>query len=278
MPKPPRKGAVVPALEKAIWVIRYLNASAPLGVTLAELSVRGEISRSHCHGIMQTLLAHDWVSYDPAQRTYKLKAQLADDTASLLNAALPMDEVRATLMPFARRLSVLCVISRIEPDSSFLVVDTVDGGNNVSISVPIGYRYLPDAPCQCKAAHAWAPEEETEAWLESWEPRPYTRSSKRTRAEMRAAFEETRRRGYAISLGEYTDGIVSIGLPIFDSRGRIILIVQMPGVRDRVEQRVEELAAALTAAVAEIHRRIGGRPPPGVGVARAPSTAHGIPA
>jgi DNA-binding IclR family transcriptional regulator len=268
---------MVPAVEKAIWIIRYLNQSAPMGVTLAELSVRGEISRSHCHGIMQTLAAHDWVSYDRAQRTYKLKARLADDTASLLNAALPMDEVRAVLTPFARRLSVLCVISRVEPDWSFLVVDTIDGGNNVGISVPIGYAYLPDAPCQCKAVHSWRSAEEIEAWLESWEPKVYTRTSKRTRAEMRAAFGETRRRGYAISLGEYTDGIISIGLPIFDSRGRIILVVQVPGVREQVEHRLPELAAGLIAAVAEIHRRIAGRPANGVGIPEATAVV-GVPA
>lgn len=259
------KGAavVVPALVKAIWIIRRLNARAPLGVTLAELSQTGSITRSHCHAIMQTLAAHDWVAYDPAQRTYKLKAGLADDSASLLNAAVPMDEIRAVLRPFATRHGVLCVLSRMEPDSSFTAVDTIDGGLNVSLSVPIGHRYPADAPAQCKAAHAWSTPEEIQAWLATWKPTAYTAASLRTAADMRRAFEKTRLQGYATSIGEFTEGIMSIALPIFDSRGQIAVIAQLPGARDFIEARIGVLSTALIEAVADIHSRIGGRPPSG---------------
>jgi DNA-binding IclR family transcriptional regulator len=260
-PPSPKPLAGVPAVVKAIWIVRYLNASAPLGVSLAELSAQGKITRSHCHGIMQTLAAHDWVSYDPARREYKLKTQLSLDTASLLNAPIPLDEIRSLLTRLAQQMGVNCILSRVEPDSSFLVVDTIEGGNHVGISVPIGHRFPPDAPVQCKAAHAWSTPEEIDAWLDSWQPTPYTRNTVTTRARMKAEFKDTRRRGYAISVGEYTEGILSIGLPIFDSRGRIILIVQVPGVRDKMTPRLEVLTTALIAVVADIHHRIGGRRP-----------------
>ena len=257
-----KKPAVdVPAVLKAIWIIRYLNRSAPLGVSLAELSAHGKITRSHCRSILQTLASHDWVSYDPERRVYKLKAQLLTDTASLLNAPAPLDEIRSGLTGFARQMGVYCVLSRVEPDSSFIVVDAIEGANHVGISVPIGHRFPPDAPVQCKAAHAWSLPEEIDAWLASWKPTPYTRNTVTTRERMRAEFKKTRRRGYAISLGEYTEGILSIGLPIFDLRGRIVVVVQVPGVREKMMARLKTLTMALIAAVAKIHQRIGGRRP-----------------
>ena len=260
-PKATKPTVDVPAVAKAIWIVRYLNTNAPLGVSLAELSVQGKITRSHCRSILQTLAAHDWVSYDPSRRVYKLKAQLSTDTASLLNASVPLDEIRSVLTRFARQIEVYCVLSRVEPDSSFFVVDTIEGGTHVGISVPIGFRFPPDAPVQCKAAHAWSSSEEIDAWLNAWQPTSYTRNTVTSRARMRSEFSKTRRRGYAISLGEYTEGILSIGLPIFDSRGRIVVIVQVPGVREKMMARLDTLTTALIAAVGEIHQRIGGRRP-----------------
>jgi DNA-binding IclR family transcriptional regulator len=77
------------------------------------------------------------------------------------------------------------------------------------------------------------------------------------------AFEETRRRGYAMQVGEHMDGVMSVGLPVFDTRGQPIMVVQCPGVRAVIESRLERLKLALPDAIAEIHRRIGGRPPAG---------------
>jgi DNA-binding IclR family transcriptional regulator len=151
----------------------------------------------------------------------------------------------------------------VQPDGSFIVIDSIDGGADVGISVPIGKRFPPDAPVQCKAEHAWAPRHETEAWLENWKPAAFTSSSITSRAAMRKALEETRRRGCAISIGEYIDGVMSVGLPIFDTRGRPVMVVQCPGVRAAIESRLERLMLALPDAVAKIHRLTGGRPPAG---------------
>jgi DNA-binding IclR family transcriptional regulator len=254
---------MVPALVKSLWVIRYLNRRAPLGVSLAELSKQGQITPSHCYNILQTLAAHDWVSYDSAQRLYRLKAGLLADIGSVLSGALPMDEIHAVLRRLAREVSVLCILSRAQPDGSFIVIDSIDGGTDVGISVPIGTRFPPDAPLHCKAWHAWAPRNETEAWLENWKPNPFTSRTITSRPAMLEAFEETRRNGYAMQVGEHVDGVMSVGLPVFDTRSQPIMVVQCPGVRAVIESRLEQLKIALPGAVAEIHRRIGGRPPAG---------------
>jgi len=254
--------APVPAVRKAVLVVRFLDARAPAGARLDEIAGGLGITRSHCHNILRTLAAAGWVAYDGGARLWRLDGGLLADTRSVLNAAEPVSDLRPVMARLAREVRLLCVLSRLEPDGSFLVVDKVEGGSELGLSVPIAHRFPPDAPVQRKAALAWQDEAGIDTWLDAWTPIAYTAASITDKARLRAELAETRRRGYALSEGEFIHGVTSVGLPLFDRAGRVAMILQCPGLTEVVEARVPAIARALQAAVGEMHRLTGAAPPP----------------
>ena len=79
----------VPAVRKTVAIIRYLNGRAPAGATLRETAGDLEITNSHCHNILRTLIRHNWVGYDALSRRYRLAA------GPVRRCALGLQPVRA---------------------------------------------------------------------------------------------------------------------------------------------------------------------------------------
>lgn len=263
MPADLPQGALVPAVAKAVAVVRHLNLRGPAGASLAELVASLDVTRSHCHNILRTLAALDWIAYVPDKRVYRLKPGLLADSSSLLDSGAAAADLRPSIRKLATRLKLACVLSRLEPDDSFVVIDKVDGVTDLGVTVSIGHHFPPDAPVQRRAALAWLGEAEIAAWLRDWQPTPYTATTIVDRGVFADELAATRARGYARSRSEFMEAVMSFGLPIFDRAGRVTLILQCPGLQEQMRLREAEVTAALTETVAEIHGVLGGRPPEG---------------
>lgn len=244
-------------------VIRYLNSRAPAGASLGDVAGSVPITRSHCHNILRTLVSCRWVGYDQHLRLYSLRSALVEDVSAALNSAEPVSALRPIMVRLTGEVGLACVLSRPEPDGSFIVVDKVEGTLGLGLAVPIGYKFPSDAPVQRKAVLAWASKEEIASWIRGWKPVAYTRSSIVTKQKMRAELAATRRRGFARSDCEYIDGILSIGLPIFDGLGKVVMLLHCPGLEATMRAREKIVARALRRAVADAHAILGGRIPAG---------------
>lgn len=84
-----------------------------------------------------------------------------------------------------------------------------------------------------------------------------TSKSIKRRRDLEAELKEVRERGHAINIGESEEGVAAIGAVIRDQRGRVrgALAVAVPASRMQ-DARAPAMAAALTAACAEIGSRI----------------------
>lgn len=252
--------AHVPAVVKAIALIRQLNDRGADGATLGGLAEALKITRSHCHAILVTLVQSQWVSYDGASRRYRLNWRVAADTSSALRAA-DITEIDPVVTELAQRVRLPCLISQPMPDGSFVVLRQIDGPNPLEVSIKRGHRFPRDAPAQMKALLAWASEERLAQWLRDWKPVPYTASTIMTAQALREELGRTRKRGYALSLGEFNSGVNSVALPIFDPDGNVWLLLQCPGFAAEVAARAAAIGREMQNAVARIHALIGGRPP-----------------
>ncbi len=84
----------------------------------------------------------------------------------------------------------------------------------MEVSLPIGHRYPRDAPAHTRAYLAWQPQEKIEAWMRDWRTIAYSPLTILTPEALLAEIEATRRRGYARSVGEFTDGLMGLALPV----------------------------------------------------------------
>jgi DNA-binding IclR family transcriptional regulator len=254
--------AGVPAVRKTVAIIRYLNGRAPRGATLRETASDLRITNSHCHNILRTLIGHDWVGYDAESRCYRLRPGLCADAWSAFSQFEPIAELRLIVAQLASSIGVTCILSRVEPDGTFVVIDKADGTNGFAVTAAIGHRFTADAPVQRKAVLAWQPEAAINAWLDGWVPVARTRTSITDRRAMLEDLRRTRARGYALSGEEYIPGIMSIGLPIFDRAANPVLVLQCPALTESLAARERDVARALQQAVTRAHALLGSRVPP----------------
>lgn len=248
-------------MRKTVAIIRYLNEKAPVGATLRETVSELNITSSHCHNILRTLIGHNWVGYDAESRRYRLWAGLCADALSAFSQFEPIAELRPIVAQLAVSTGVTCILSRVELDGTFVVIDKADGTNGFGVTAPIGHRFTADAPVQRKAVLAWQSEAAIAAWLDGWLPVAHTSTSITTRAAMLKDLQATRERGYAVSGEEYIIGVMSIGLPIFDRAANPVMVLQCPALTESLAPREREVASALQSAVTRAHALLGSRLP-----------------
>ncbi|MFW6028165.1 MAG: IclR family transcriptional regulator [bacterium] len=237
--------AQVPAVTKAVAIVRRLNAASRIGLPLSEIAAELGITKSHCHNILKTLVAEGWVSFDAGRRRYALASRLLTDASMLFGrhdrSAIIHDELVRLLV----EAQVPCVLTRIDRDGSFVAIDKAEKAGELIVSVPIGHRFPPDAPAQMRARLAFCDDAVREAAIRSWKPVRYTPATIVKKSQLRRELEATAERGYAISREEYSAGVMSLAAPIYSTFGEVQMILQCPGLAAVVGPREQEISSAL---------------------------------
>lgn len=252
---------IVPALENGIAIISYLNRKAPRSATLAEISSVLGISRSHCHSLLKTLTHFEWLSFDEDTKMYQLQAGILSDASSLLNSPV-INVIRKELSALVQRLALPCVLSEPLSDDSFVVIDRFNAHHIMEVSFPVGHRFPRNAAAQMRAYLAWQTPERIDRWMRDWQPVAYTESSLVDSQTLRAEIGATRRRGYARSVGEFTEGLMALALPIFDRAGHVLYLFNVSSLVGTLLPREEEVAQEMQRTAGQIHRAIAANVPP----------------
>lgn len=251
---------LVPALDKAIAVIEYLNWQPAEQTTLANISSALDITKSHCHSILKTLQEHGWLRFDERAKTYALHPGLLGSVSKLL--AIPMiDIIRTEVSNLVTVIRLPCVISQPMPDETFMLIDKFHDPMRIEVSLPIGFRYPRDASAQMRAFLAWMPDEKLQAWFDGWKPVRYTAATLTTREDIIAELQATRLRGYARSRAEFTDGLMALALPIFGKSGEVEFIINCSAPIDVMSALESEVSTAMRQAVQKIHQQTLARLP-----------------
>lgn len=252
---------IVPALENGIAIISLINRRAPRAASLAEISSTLGISRSHCHSLLKTLTHFEWLSFDEGTKTYRLQAGILSDASSLLNSPA-INVIRQQLAALVERIALPCVLSEPLSDDSFVVIDRFNAHHIMEVSFPVGHRFPRNAAAQMRAFLAWQTPERIDRWMQDWHPAAYTERSLMDSQQLRAEIGATRRRGYARSVGEFTEGLMAMALPIFDRSGRVIYLFNVSSLVGTLQPREEEVAREMKRTAGQIHRAIAANAPP----------------
>ena len=258
----PAAAALVPAVLKTVDIIRFLNERGTRGASLPELATQLNITRSHCHNILRTLVHCGWLYYDPAVRLYYLNSTLSADVSTALVSKQYVGAIQPHVQRLADATGFPCMVSEPIADGSFMVVLTANTADPFVFNVPVGFRYPAGSPPHMKAALAWLPRDEQEEALEHWTPVRYTKATITDRDEMLRELGAIRNRGYARSDGEFTEGFTTLVMPIFNRAGEAFLILQCAGVAQTLKPRETRIAESLSDCVAAIHRALDSRTPP----------------
>jgi IclR family transcriptional regulator, acetate operon repressor len=254
------RGSFVPAVQNAIAVINFLNDHSPHAATLAELSSRLSITKSHCHSILKTLAHAGWVRFDARTKSYELYSGLIASGSSLLSSPI-LGRIRERLNQLTREIGFSGVLTQPQADDTFVVIENFTANRSMEVSYPIGFHFPKDAPAQSRAYISWQPQHRIQRWLEELHPQKYTPTSLVDRDALASEVAATRRRGYSRSVGEHFDSMMAFGLPIFDRDGEVLYLFCVMGLVQDIESQEAKIASAMQRTVRDIHQAIVALPP-----------------
>jgi DNA-binding IclR family transcriptional regulator len=250
----------VPAVTKAIAIIRHINQAGPSGVSLIDISVQLGITKSHCFNILKGLARAGWLLHDDARRTYMLSTQMLSDISSIFGRGAMSTVIHEELDKLSTATRLPCILTRVERDGSFVAIDRSEAAGELLFTAPIGFRFVPDAPAQMRVRLAYLDAEDRKRELAKWVPVAYTSTTIVDRRKLLVEIEATRARGYAISRAEYTPGVMTLAAPIFDAFGNVQMILQCPGLATRVIAEETAIARKLLESAARLNGILGNSP------------------
>lgn len=250
------KGSKAPAISRAAAILRLLGKSeTPLRLQ----SIAGELGLvpSTCLYVLRALVAEELVAFDPDTKRYSLEAGVLTLARQWLRRNVFPELAQPVLEELSRRFGVTTLGVQVVGLDHMVVVATARAGGNFRLSADVGSRFpaLISATGRCIAAFG----DYTDAELEKrfaklrWDDPPAFSTWKKQVAE-------TRRRGFAVDVGNYIAGVTVLAAPVWSAHERPGHAIVALGIGSALRaQGLAPLQEALVAGAATLSQRLGGR-------------------
>jgi DNA-binding IclR family transcriptional regulator len=249
----------IAVLDRALDVLEALaEGGEPLGVTA--LARRVGATKSAAYRILANLERRGFVSKDATTARYALGTRLAYLGQRSLGAFDLRQVARPVLEELHARFHETVNLGVLEGDE-VVYIDMIESHHGLRMAARVGARDSVHSTSVGKAMFAFLPPEAIERRLQ----RPLPRRTPHTIADparLRRELERVRSRGVAEDHAENELGARCVGAPVFDHAGGVIAAISVSAPESRLDDnRAADVAAAVTAAAAEITKRVGGRAP-----------------
>lgn len=200
-------------LDRAILLLDLVADGGSDGATLKALTARSGLNGATCHRILNTLVGHKLLARDDRKRCYRLGARMAIYGARAARGPGLVSRCEAALTRLRRRTGdTVHLMARFNHESVCLdrrdgecVVPTLTG--SIGGSVPLG------AGPGSISMLAFLDADEQDFIIRANAER-YGDYRDLTADKVRRLIEETRRRGYAVDIGELIPGIAGVAMPV----------------------------------------------------------------
>lgn len=239
----------VPAVTRSIAILRLLgNSAAPLGVKA--IADELELVPSTCLHILRVLVEEELVKIDPSTKRYSVGPGMLSLARSALRSGGFSDLVQPFLDNLATRYGVITMGVEASGLKHMVVKALSESELPVSLRVELGSRFpaLISATGRCVAAYGDFTPGELQSGFESlrWQNPP-------TFDAWMNEVEATRKRGYAVDRGNYIAGVTVVGVPVLDSKQRMVFGLAAVGLTSQLNATdINALANDLRKAAAEL--------------------------
>src|SRR5437764_796975 len=245
----------VRSLAKAVLLLEALADERE--ATPRRLSEVLHEPRTTVYRLLTGLQALDMVEAGSRAGTYRLGWRLL----RLGSAVIERLDERQAALPVMERIHertgetvFLCV--RRGDDA--VCIERLDGLRVQSLALRLGGSLPLHLGAGPRALLAWEPREEWAAYVAR---RPLQAATEKTPVTRKALFAELERsleQGYAVSDEDVTDGIASLGAPVFDYTGCVRAAISVGGMRQFVLEEIRDEAVELiTTGAREISIALG---------------------
>jgi DNA-binding IclR family transcriptional regulator len=247
---------MIQSVERAAAILAVLASGTPrLGVT--EVADRLGLAKPTVFGLLRTLVKEDLVEQDPASGKYSLGAGVLQ----LGNAYLDGSELRARSLlwaeSLAQRAHEAVWVATLSGTRAIVLHHVFRPDNTVQV-LEVGAAIPWHACALGRAIAAYLPADQMASLL-AQERMPLTGRTKTTRAALRQALAQVRRRGYAVEDQEATVGDAGIAAPIINRDDAVAGAIGLVGPAERLldPDAKDDLASAVTDSARAISRDLG---------------------
>lgn len=262
--EPPVNSAVrtVRSVERAVDALEGLaRHHGPM--TLAQLAEVVHAPKSTMLNIVRTLVQRRLLDFDAGTKTYRMGYLLA----GLASGSGAATDLRAVAAPHLEALAGQVqetVFLAVFEQREIRFVEKIDCLQPIRYAAQIGTRRPLHCTAGGKLSLALQPAPVVDAYVREVGLARYTPSTITTVPALQAELERIRRRGYAVSDGEFLPDLTGLAVPVLDETGgALAAVIVVAGPTFRVRRRIREIVAVMqgtAAAVAHDLARLGGAP------------------
>lgn len=237
------------SVDRALQLLVLLGDEST--IRLSDVAQRIGVAHSTAHRLLETLVHRGFAEQDSGTRAYRAGPALLQLGAAALRRADLRSLLRPTLEVLAGRLDETVHLG-IRQGSSVRYVDAVESTRALRVVARTG-RSLP-AHCTSTGKVLLA-EMDATALRELYSDGLPRGETVRSIVDLHALINEltdTRRRGWAINVGESEDGVVSVAVPVRGRTGETVASVSCAAPRSRLKPEVaSDIAQVLAKQVAQ---------------------------
>lgn len=227
----------VRSVDRALRIIQIV-AGSDEPIALSDISRSAEIDKATALRLLGTLQSFKFVQRDPLTRCYSLGPGLWRLVRFWRHDLKEVSEphLKSLLRATGETVQLVCPrgLERV-------VVQAFPAPHELCVVPAVGQAQPIYIGASGKVLMAFAEEAERDRIIELTGLRPLNPLGITDRRVFLGVLEETRRRGYATSIGDVTMGASAIAAPVFDAADRVVAAVSLraPDIRmpaDRMEQ------------------------------------------
>jgi DNA-binding IclR family transcriptional regulator len=225
------------------------------GLSLTDVSNRLNLPKSTAHGVLKTMQARGYVTWDAATRRYSIGLRLMALAGAASIRQTIISQGRPSLERLARDLQESAVLHAYESEG-VVAIDKVETSRSLRYAATLGHRWPLHAS---SAGKLWLAEMADDAVRGFVDRNGLERLARHTITDVRALLADLRvirRNGYAVQYEEALDDIAGFAAPVRMHTGDLVAGLTVIGPIARIRPQRHVIAMTLTAEARKLSDRL----------------------
>jgi len=231
--KSSRKGAQ--SIHRAIALLRAVGFHNDQGTTLSQIARESDLHVATAHRMLSVLAQEGFITHNQVSKRYHLGLELHILAGSAHQFTI-RHQFRTALEKIAHEIGDT-VFLLIRSGNDALCIDRVEGKFPIrTVPIDIGIRRPLGIGAGSLALMAFLPPDQMESILLA-NARRYPQYKNLSLEHIRSLASESRQIGYVVSEGLFHEGVISMGIPIFNKKGEAIAAITVSSIAQRMEEK-----------------------------------------
>lgn len=249
-------GKSIATVDRATDVLTLFTRANERTLGVTQIAQELGLSKAVVHRLLTTLVAKDYVQFDPASRRYGLGPAVLALGLTYLDHIDIRRLARQVMQDLSDATNETSTLS-IRSGWTRVYVDQVTPRREVKMSVQLGRPFPLHAGGSSKAFLAFLGADEREEYLTQRPLDVLTDATITNVRRLHKELTEIHERGYATSFGERQAGAASVAAPVFDHGGQPVAVISVCGPIERFAPHIDEVAKRLLRGTDEVSHQLG---------------------